>query len=167
MLTQWKHQARQGHTSKQKFTRRNTLTGSGNQEQQSDLWIYGSIRSKQGGGRGGAGMRGSCREGLLADRERLAAAIYGSRNRWIYFCLPVSLENNKRDSQPVRGCVAYQLLCLKGRWSMLIFERRLSNVCRRRWRDPGQQLYELIMQLELNRHERALLFPSLRGSDAN
>lgn len=90
-------------------------------------WEYMDPLETSRGGRGGA-EDWSCQEGLLADRERLAAAIYGSRNRWIYFCLPVSLENNKRGSQPVRDCVSYQLLCLEGRGSMFIFERWLCDV---------------------------------------
>lgn len=64
----------------------------------------------------------------------LAAPVYGSRHRGVYFCLPVSLETKKdlavdRGSQSVTYCVSYlQLFCLEGRQSIFIFAWCLSNV---------------------------------------
>lgn len=45
----------------------------------------------------GWGNEWSCQEGLLAAllAVRLAEAIYGSRHRGVYFCLPVSLETTR------------------------------------------------------------------------
>lgn len=83
---------------------------------QPDLRIYGSIKSRgeKERERGGEADDISCQQGLFPWLVGwLAAAIYGSRHRRGYFCLPLSLESKKNLSvERGRYCVSYlQLFC--------------------------------------------------------